>query len=55
VYVCCRLASIFDAIGNEQLATHFRVRAQSEVEAYRVAQKELVAGLIQMIRDVSGT
>jgi len=55
VYVCCRLASIFDAIGNEQLATHFRVRAQSEVQAYRVAQRELVAGLIQMSRDVSGT
>jgi len=48
IYVCCRLASIYEATGDERRVTHFRSRARAETDDYRIAQDQLVAKLARL-------
>jgi hypothetical protein len=55
IYVCCRLASIFGAMDNMQLADQFQSRARSEIGAYRVSQAALVTKLVQLTDALTST
>lgn len=52
VYVSCRLATIYEALGERQLAANAYARASGEVVAFRSAQADLVASLLRLIDEL---
>jgi tetratricopeptide (TPR) repeat protein len=55
VYACCRLASIYEALGKKELAAEAQSRASREIEAFRIVQAELVVRLVQVTEAVAST
>jgi len=48
VYTCCRLASIYEALDNKEMATKSQARATREIVAFRSLQTELVTKLARV-------
>lgn len=50
VYASSRLASIYESLGDAELATQARTQAASELQAFRTSQSDLVAVLLRLTR-----
>lgn len=48
VYVSCRLAAIYEALGQKAAAIEANVRAKAELEAFRTMQSDLVTSLLEV-------